>query len=440
MTFNKLITSSRLIYQAMCDTQHDKRCVWCSDMLSSIGGVHAWQQYPKHAVLHTTHTFVRQLGGTHATHGWKHVEIIGPIHTVDYCGFYKCMSTSIQLPASTTSIQAYGFAQSIRLKHFCGPPLLREVCSYAFANCVSLVCIHLEHVVSIGEKCMSGCTHLAHAKFGNTLTLIGKEAFAGCTRLKSVDAGSSLRVIGSEAFYGCSQLCEFHTGDNLVELGTRAFARCSSLRCVTLGPSLVALPAKVFFMCHNLQAIHIPTGIREIKQDAFNQCANIHTVVFPSTVSTICAGAFGKCGNLHHVRLPNDLETIDMVAFEGCRKLEIISWPRKLRLVGIRAFANSGVTTFTPTSRVYIQPCAFEHSDLQYVKLPKSLTRVPFRAFTNCDKLCHVDLPTTLSTIDADAFYGCVTLTSIIVPLTCRIVADTAFQAHTRVTIALQHG
>ncbi len=101
--------------------------------------------------------------------------------------FYNCSSlTSIEIPASVTSIG-----------------------SYAFYNCSGLTSIEIPaSVTSVGSSAFSGCSDLKSVLFGENsqLTSIGWSAFFNCSGLTSIEIPASMTSIGSYAFSGCSSL------------------------------------------------------------------------------------------------------------------------------------------------------------------------------------------------------------------------------------------
>lgn len=88
----------------------------------------------------------------------------------------------------------------------------------------------------------------------------------------------------------------------------------------------------------------------------------------------------------------------------------------------VTVFPNSVISYCEAVERVefagsdcYFIPGSFEGcANLEYIKLPHSLERIPDNMFRNCSSLKEIIIPSTVKSIGKNAFYGCSGLTSVI--------------------------
>ena len=66
-------------------------------------------------------------------------------------------------------------------------------------------------------------------------------------------------------------------------------------------------------------------------------------------------------------------------------------------------------------SDCYFMPGSFEGcANLEYIKLPHRLERIPDNMFKNCSSLKEIIIPSTVKSIGKNAFDGCSGLTSVV--------------------------
>ena len=124
--------------------------------------------------------------------------------------------TSIELPATVTTIEAG-----------------------AFHSCKALVEIAIpDAVVSIGDLAFYDCVSLTSVKFGadSELKKIGNYAFSNCTSLESFNFVASVESIGTGAFKG-SAIKEVKLPESVTSIGAQAFVECENLNydgCIVL--------------------------------------------------------------------------------------------------------------------------------------------------------------------------------------------------------------
>ena len=69
-----------------------------------------------------------------------------------------------------------------------------------------------------------------------------------------------------------------------------------------------------------------------------------------------------------------------------------------------------------PSHIKHIDQSAYEHSNIESVKLEGKIDRIGYRAFFNCENLTHVDLSAGVNIIESQAFNLCHNLKQIILP------------------------
>ncbi len=174
-----------------------------------------------------------------------------------YGAFSDCTAlTSIEIPASVETIEAaafYGcsslttvtFEQGSQLKTIAGGYYESSFSSYygAFSGCSSLTSIEIPaSVTTIEATAFKGCYKLATVTFeqGSQLKTIGGDyykqfyygAFSDCP-ITTIEIPASVETIGSSAFSGCTSLTAIEIPASVTTIGTAAFKGCSSLTTVT---------------------------------------------------------------------------------------------------------------------------------------------------------------------------------------------------------------
>lgn len=88
----------------------------------------------------------------------------------------------------------------------------------------------------------------------------------------------------------------------------------------------------------------------------------------------------------------------------------------------------SGEKTFLVNNYSVISLGGFsDHTSLELVRLPDTLTEIQSRGFYNCYSLFELDLPESLKTIGRSAFQGCSRLKKIVIPANVSSIGEAAF-------------
>ena len=264
--------------------------------------------------------------------------------------FFRCKSlTSINIPDSVTSIEAW-----------------------AFDSCHSLTSINIpDCVTSIENSTFSWCHSLRNINISDTVTRIGDNAFSNCKSLKNINIPNGVTRIGDSAFYDCGSLTSINIPDTVIMIGDSAFRDCNSLK-----------------------NINIPNGVTRIGYDAFFNCKSLISITIPSSVIAIGANPFCGC----HADLKNESKAFiyeHHVLFNK-DKTTIISYRAKE--------ANYAI----PDSVTSIGVCAFAGCDsLTSINIPDSVNDIRPGAFAGCNSLTSINIPKGVTSIWECAFAGC---------------------------------
>ncbi len=106
---------------------------------------------------------------------------------------------------------------------------------------------------------------------------------------------------------------------------------------------LIAYPAGIIYA-----SVVVPSGVTRIMPYAFYGC-QLASVTLPSTLTTIGNSAFLDCEYLSSVTFDgvSSLTKIGNSAFQYCEKVTEITIPASVTVIGIRAFADTGLTSAT---------------------------------------------------------------------------------------------
>ncbi len=349
--------------------------------------------------------------------------------------------TQIGVPGDKVADEAFLGAVTLELAdlRFQGSKI-KEIGSFAFANCVSLevVACYVGNV-KIGPYAFQNCRSLHNAKFSGpddrytqgvhfNVENIEEGAFKGCRSLESV--AGKIGVIGESAFQDCSAL-ERCRVDDLTQIGEYAFRGCGSLRLVTL-PADVGQYA--FRKCTSLSSVRIPSAAKIIRTGTFKDCYALAMLEGADSVETIEDEAFSNCALLGSVNtgaenigkwafanciklvevIARNVKTIHQQTFEGCSSLSKLITPS---VNAIKQYAFAGCTELAEVdiaNAELIQRCAFRGCGLKALVLSKVIF-IGIGAFELCEKLETLVIRSERVKIRQSAFKGCSSLTSVVI-------------------------
>ncbi len=166
-------------------------------------------------------------------------------------------------------------------------------------------------------------------KTGNTE--IPEEAFHKDeynTSLLSIHAEHIINI-GEAAFASCKSLISFFL-PKVENVGASAFSQCSSLPEISL-PSSTDIGEGAFSYCTLLSAVSLPI-VESIGRGTFENCVSLSSIVLPA-VTNIGITAFHSCVSLSSVSLPA-VTRIGPAAFSGCLVLQVVELPTQPPYMG----------------------------------------------------------------------------------------------------------
>lgn len=279
--------------------------------------------------------------------------------------------------------------------------LCKNVGSYAFGNCPSLVSIEIP----------------------SNVTSIGGSAFYGCSNLASINisdpaAWCNISGLNSLMFYGTSSktlyINDEEAEDFVIPEGTTiipdyAFYRFANIKSVTIPSSVNSIGICAFWDCTSLTSVKIEKGVTSIGDNAFMDCASLTSIEIPSGVTSISSSAFAGSG-LRSIRIPSSVEWIGSYAFGLCRELTTVEIPSGNVALGGNVFQNChkletanlrGVTSME-------NGCDFQYDNLlTTVQFSDELQSIGNSTFEECTKLRFANIPSSVTSFGERAFFNC---------------------------------
>ena len=249
--------------------------------------------------------------------GWQQ----GSNDELGYSVFKGCsVLTSVTIPSSVTSIDAW-----------------------AFDGCSGLTSLIIpSSVTSIERSAFKDCSGLTSLTIPSSVTEIGKSVFEGCSGLTSLTIPSSVTEIGESAFEGCSGLTSLTIPSSVTEIGESAFKGCSGLTSLIIPSSVTSIGSYVFENCSGLTSITIPSSVTEIGGAAFKGCSSLINLYYKIDEKIETYLRYGhlyinvKCGieyylndkKITSVAIPSTITKLGEYAFQNCRDLTsvYVSW------------------------------------------------------------------------------------------------------------------
>jgi len=448
-------------------------------ILICISTISLQAQVAKTVVIDTAGKLEPKLTATELT-TVTNLTVKGKVNELDFLAMRVKMPSLVSIDISETDVM-----ESTR-NGYVFPA--NEIPKYALADNIKIKTIKLPSSAnSIGVGAFRGCTGLSSFTNAVSVTTIQHEAFFNCRSLKTVEIPAKVSTIQYEAFYFCDSLTLVNISSSLVRFERNCFNPTASFtvdpinlffsaldgilynknkttlfQCpnsksgsFSIEPSVVTIGADAFRQCGKISAITFPPALDSIKDYAFIGCSGITELNFPSSLKYIGNNTFFNCTGLKSIKLSNSLEFIGDYSFERCAKIDSITIPSNVKRIGSWAFRDctslKKVRFVAPSSLNEIGILAFgscsgllsidlpntvkkleggifvDCINLKDVKLPISITNIPFSLFQGCEKLTKVTIPGNVTKIDEAAFLGCYSLAAAILPTGVDTIGYRAF-------------
>ena len=191
------------------------------------------------------------------------------------------------------------------------------------------------------------------------------------------------------------------------------------------GFPVVAIGRMAFANHEEIVRLTVPGCVTRIGDFAFYHCGSLVSVALGDGVQTIGRSSFNACRSLAEVSHTGSLDTVDEIAFQGCGALTEFDL-EGVRFIGLRAFANSGLTSLKiPGSVKYLDNAAFLGcEDLASAEISAEISYLPDYLFAYCSSLQSVLLPETLNILGEYSFYRCTALETLRLPAVCYRLKD----------------
>jgi hypothetical protein len=278
------------------------------------------------------------------------------LQTIGERAFYQCTGlTSINIPASVTSIGAYAFYNTAWFNNKSDGIVYVNKVLYAYRGTMSantVISGIQADTTAICGGAFSGCTGLTGITIPASVTEIGGDvsvynngAFSGCTNLTSITfaAGSQLQTIGGNAFQNCTSLTGITIPASVTSIGEYAFQGCTNLRNIIIDTDKVTTTQTynwgTIFPANNLSV----TFRKNVGNFAFHFSSSytgLTSVTIAEGVTSIGGNAFYNCTGLTGITIPAGVTSIGAYAFSGCTSLTSITIPASVTTVGSTAFSS----------------------------------------------------------------------------------------------------
>ena len=352
--------------------------------------------------------------------------------TVAAVAFRTLNVETLDLP----NVEAFGqqriFMDSAKIKAitFGANSTFTTIPDYCFDGCESLTSIEIPaSVTSIDTGAFYQCKALTSVTFakGSQLTSIGSSAFQE-TALTSFTFPDGVTSLTSGMFYKCTQLKEVTLPAGLTDFSAALFRDCNTVEKINLSADNVIFELVdgvlynqagtilyYFPSAKEVTEYTVPEGIIDIKDYAFYYFPG-STVKLPASLETIGNYAFNE-SSITAIDIPAKVQSIGGYAFYTCEKLERVTMVTNgnLKSIGDYAFSKYSGQDRSPVTV------------LKEVTFCDNIESIGTGAFNGCTELTSVIIPKALKSLPTNAFYGCISLQSVTLQEGIELIGHSAF-------------
>ena len=218
------------------------------------------------------------------------------------------------------------------------------------------------------------------------------------------------KTISDQAFYNSSFLTEVNLG-SIETVGKMAFYQNTNLTTITC-PNVTTISDQAFYKDTKLTTLECPKATY-IGKNSFQSCNSLTKAYCPAATK-IDDSAFQSCIALSDLTISSAIK-LGASAFEETKNLQYLKLPNTLTEIGNNCFENSTIKSDSSTSTVFT--------------IPKSVTSLGTRAFRECDKLVNVvfESGSVLESISDSCFDNCSNLSQVTLPENLTSINRVAF-------------
>ncbi len=250
------------------------------------------------------------------------------------------------------------------------------------------------------------------------------DRFVACTIFKNNNLGGTLVL-----------------PDYIKKIANGVFCDCITLKRIVLPDSLTYIGNEAF-IGSGIEEINIPDKVEVIKNSTFNYCANLKNLKFGKNLKKIEKFAFSFCDSLESIVLPENVEEIEAFALSGSN-IKYIYLPNSVTKIDDNAFVRSTklenieigkdnkkycsidgvIFNKDMTTLVYYPPAKKD----TFYEIPNTVTRIEDGAFGENKNLEKITMNDNVLEIGKMAFNGCRKLKEIELSNSVKILEQTTF-------------
>lgn len=176
-------------------------------------------------------------------------------------------------------------------------------------------------------------------------------------------------------------------------------------------------------------------GVTSIPDKLFEGCEYMESITLPDSVKTIGEYAFKDCRSLKEITIPESVTSVGIQMFTGCSSLKHIIWNAKKCSPTVLPVVNAAAERLTFGDAVQLVPNNFaKNSNLKYLTLGDSITKIASNAFYHCTGLKRVVIPNSVTVIAQQAFFENTGLESVTFGNALATIGDRSFNSCSALT------
>ena len=177
------------------------------------------------------------------------------------------------------------------------------------------------------------------------------------------------------------------------------------------------------------------TGVTSIPDRLFEGCEYMESITLPDSVKTIGEYAFKDCRSLKEITIPKSVTSVGIQIFTGCSSLKHIIWNARKCSPTVLPVVNTAAERLTFGDAVQLVPNNFaKNSNLKYLTLGDSITKIASNAFNHCTGLKRVVIPNSVTVIAQSAFFENTGLESVTFGNALATIGDRSFNSCSALT------